>query len=230
MKDIIYINIIVILLIIEAIVLSTFKEKNDQLKKSESIIEEKNATIQYYITKDKRTVAEKDAAIATAEQFKNAYPALANEIIKSFDIKIKDLRAYVRNEFEAHGSGNAVTNNHYYIDSTVVRHSIWELKASDGYLDFRATVIDSLHAPYEYQYTDTITTAIAIRKKWFAGKERLYATSELRNPNAKIIGTTNVLIKDYRDKRWVISAGVSYIPFTNTFQPTVSFGYALIKF
>jgi len=47
------------------------------------------------------------------------YPEIYNELEKSFDIKVKNLKAYIKNEFEVRGSGTGqVVNNHYYDSAT----------------------------------------------------------------------------------------------------------------
>lgn len=203
---------------------------SDIAHQRESIITEKNDEIEYRKTKEQRLIADKKAAEITTAELAKSYPKLAEEIKKDFDIKLKDIRAYIRSEFEARGSGNSVvTNNHYY-DSLGNKIDYLDVKVSDGYLDFQARVYDSLNAPYEYLYQDTISTVVSTRKKWFLGSEHLYASSMFKNKNAKVTGMTNVLIKNHRDKRWVISAGVAYNPFDNSFYPAVHAGYALIKF
>jgi dihydropteroate synthase len=148
---------------------------------------------------------------------------------EEFNIKMKNLEAYVRNEFKAQGSGNSVVHNHYTTDSTGKRYPYWELKATDGYLDFRASVYDSLHAPYTYSYSDTITTAIAVKKKWLGiGRDKLYATSMLKNPNAKVVGTTNLLV-DHKDKRFGVMVFGGYDPFHNQVVGGVGVGYTILK-
>ena len=197
-----------------------------------SALVEKEAEVTYYRNERGRIIAQKEAAVLTSQEIAKAYPKVIEEMKKEFDIKLKDMKAYVRNEFEARGSGNSTIHNHYVIDSTGRRVPVWEMRVSDGYLDFRSTVIDSLHAPYTYSYTDTATTVISRKKKWLFGKESLYSSTMFRNPNAKVTGTTNILVNNYKDKRWVISIGASYVPFSESgkFQPTITAGYALFKF
>lgn len=208
--------------------------ENNNLRRSnerkDTIIAEQNDTIAYHKNKEGHVVAEKPIALATPEDIKKAYPALVDEIRKEFDIKIKEVKAIMKAGFEAQGSGNATIHNHFHTDSLGKRYPVWELKATDGYLDFRASVLDSLHAPYHYTYADTALTVFAGRKKWFLGKETLYSSTTFKNPNAKIVGATNILVDGYKDKRWAVYLGAGYDPLLN--KPTIGifFGRALIKF
>lgn len=207
-----------------------WRASSDIAHERESIINEQNDEIEYRKTKEQRLIADKKAAEITTSELAKAYPKFAEEIKKEFDIKLKYVRAYIRSEFQSHGTGNSVvTNNHYY-DSLGNRVDYRDVKVDDGYLVFQARVYDSLNSPYEYTYQDSISTVVSTKKKWLFGSEQLYASSKLSNQNAKVTGMTNVLIKSHRDKRWVISAGVAYNPFDNSFYPAVHAGYALIKF
>jgi hypothetical protein len=212
------------------LLLGLFTQARDDNFRKDSIIAEKNAEIQYRVNKEGKIVAEKQAAQATAKQFAEAYPQLANELMKQFDVKIKDLRAVIQAEFQARGSGNATTNVYNYYD-TLTQDSVKAIafKVNDGYLNMDATILPD-RSPYEYVYQDTLTYGFTVKKKWALGKETLYGFGGLKNPNAKVTSATNVLIDSYNDKRWVLSAGVSYAPFTKQVLPTVTFGYAIVKF
>lgn len=203
------------------------KLETEQLK---GIIEEKSAEIIYRKNENGRILAQKKASELTTKQLQEAYPLIVKEIQKEFDLKIKDVKAYIRNEFEARGSGNSTINHYTYTDSAGNKYPIWKLKVQDQYLDFSATVYDSLHAPYEYVYRDTISTVVSVKKKWIFGDEKLYATSMLKNQNAKVTGATNLLINNYRDKRFTLGPVVYFDPFSQKFGIGVGAGYALFKF
>lgn len=185
--------------------------------------------ISYHTSRSGKLIAERQAAELRVKEFKETYPKMAEDITRDFDIKIKNLKAYMQSEFQAVGKGDADITNNYYTDSTGVRRSYWELKASDGYLDFSSTVLDSLHAPYKYTYSDTIKYAFSVKKKWLFGKQSLYGSGMLGNPNAKITNTQSVLINDFKDKRFGVGPYVGY-----GLNGKVSFGlsvqYSLIKF
>lgn len=163
--------------------------------------------------------------------FADAYPKFAEKLTDEFNIKIKrDLKAYIHAEFQARGSGEAtVINNHYAIPDSSGRTPQWEMKASDGYLSFRATVYDSLHAPYSYTYDDTLQYAFHMKRKWLLGKEKLYGSGMLSNKKARITKSTAVLINDFKDKRFGVGpfVGVDY-----RLQATfgISVHYSLFKF
>jgi hypothetical protein len=70
-----------------------------------------------------------------------------------------------------------------------------------------------------------------VKKKWLGfGKDQLYATTSLRNPNAKVISATNLLVDTFKDKRWIVYVGVGYDPINNTVTPNIGVGYSLLKF
>lgn len=205
-------------------------DQNNRIKRQDSIIAEKTDSITYRKTEAGKLIADKLAAEATAKEFAQAYPAFAESLRRDFDIKISNLKAYLRSEFQAHGTGNTTIENHYITDSTGRRVSFQDFKIDDGYLSLRATVFDSLHAPYEYFYEDTLQVAFHTKKKWFLGNQKLYGSGMLSNKNARIVNQTSVLIKNYRDKRFNVSVGVLYDPLSSEWHPGISLGFSLLSF
>lgn len=195
----------------------------------ESIIREKDTEIQYRVNKEGRIIAEKETAVGNYKQLAEAYPKIAESIQKDFDIKLKNLKAYMQSEFEARGSGNSQITNNYYLDSAGNKVEYFKLKASDGYLDFNADVYSPTNAPYTYSYKDSIQFAISTKKKWFLGNERLLASGKLSNPGAKITNSTSYLVESYKDKRFYLGAGMSY-GLDGRLVPSIQIGYSLIKF
>jgi hypothetical protein len=222
--------IALILVLLAAVIYAGFgivqlKRENKSLS---SAIEEKNAEIKYRTNERGKLIAEKQVAEIRAKDLEQAYPKLAESIIKDFDIKLKNLRAYMQAEFAAHGQGQSSITNNYYTDSTGVQKSYWQLKAADGYLDFQADVYDSLHAPYKYVYSDTMKYAFNLHGKWYERK-KLYGSGMLSNKNAKITNSTSILINDYKDKRFGIGP---YVGMDYRLQPSfgISVHYSIVKF
>lgn len=223
--------VIVGLLVILGILLTHIRKLKAETSRKDTIIAEKTDSLRYERTRSGRLTAEKDAAVATADEFKAAYPKLAEELKEEFDVKVRELKAYIRAEIQATGQGTGTITNTFYVDSSGAPTRYREFDMDDGYLKFRTTLFDSLiHAPYQYTYSDTLTYGFKATKTWALGKEKLYGFGGLRNPNAKIVNATNVLIDDYKDKRWVLVAGVSYNPFEGKIIPMVGVGYAFLKF
>jgi len=195
-----------------------------------SIIREKDSEIEYRKTKEGKIIAEKEAAEARAKDLSEAYPRLAKVLTDQMDIRLKNLRSSIQAEFRAMNSGS----------SSIVHDTIWKegkvtvvdsVKINDHYLSFLGGFnADRSTLNWKYSYTDSITIALHVKKKWLFGNEKLYTSFSLSNPNSKVTNATSVHIQEHRDKRWVISTGISYDPFRNQFSPSVNFGYALVKF
>jgi len=237
-KDTIFFVVIAALIILLTFQSIRLQKAQTSVEQKESVIAEKNAIIEYHVNEKGQIVAQKQAAEIRAKDLEDAYPKIYESLKRDMDVKIKDLKAFVQNEFEARGSGTgSVTNNNYYDSASGKNIRFKDFHMSDGYLTFDTRLYDSLQsALYTYVYSDTAKTAIHAKRKWFLASEKLYATTVFSNPNAKITGTTNILVKDYRDKRFSIgiSAGWGLVKVDNDIHtgwfvgPSVS--YSLIKF
>lgn len=230
-KDIIYLIVISVLLFTSLWFYNRSQKLSALNDNQESIIAEKNDSIRYHINDKGRIVADKLAAEATSKQIAEAYPQLEKELKDAFDLKLRDLRVFIKNEIQATGQGKSTVVNNYYTDSLGNKVEYRDVKFNDGYLKFESSVFEGLDfGDAKYVYTDTITTTISSAKKWFLGKETLRAQSALNNPNAKVINTTNILINNYRDKRFCVYVGPGYDFLNNQLTLNVGVGYALIKF
>jgi hypothetical protein len=226
-----YITIITAMAMAIFFLLDRWNKSKQKTHEQEQILTEKQDSIRYHKNKYDQVVSEKKSADITTKEFKDYYKAETQKLKDQLGITAKDLRAYMDAKFTTIGKGNTTVVHNHYIDSTGRAQDSTSLQISDGYLALRASISDSTRmAKYLYTYSDSMTFAISVKKKWFLGNETLYGSGVFGNPNTKITHSTSVLIKDYRDKRWVVSAGVSYNPFMNQFVPAVHFGYALIKF
>lgn len=227
--------VIAVLTLALIVLYSAYQGQKMTAESRHSIIMEQNAQIEYRKTKEGQIIADKVAAEARAADLEDAYPRLAKVLTEQMDIKLKNLRTSIQAEFEALNSGT----------STVIRDTIYRegksvgiqksVKIDDGYLRMIGILIPSNSTELEkmdwnYSYQDSVTIALHVKKKWLFGKETLYSSIMLKNPNAKVVNSTTVQIKGARDKRFNISVGVSYDPFRNQFGPSISAGYALFKF
>lgn len=229
-----YIGLIVAIAVIAFLFYDRWRNAEDTSNKYAQVITEQQAEIEYRKTQNGRLLASKTAAELTTQQLVKAYPDIVKQITDEFDVKLNNVKAFMKNEFEAHGSGNStIVHNHY--DSAGAQVST-KVMVDDGYLSFRATIYDSLNAPYEYVYRDTVSTVISTKRKWIFGKETLTASTQFSNPSSKSVSMTNLIMNNYRDKRWNISAGISWLPISKVdkpierFQPTISIGRTLFKF
>src|SRR5690606_12856000 len=138
-----YLSGIIGLAVLVYILWTQLENSKSDLRQANSVIAEKNAEIQYRTNREGRIIAEKQAAEIRAKELEKMYPQVYDEIKKDFDLKIKNLRAYIKNEFEARGSGTGeVTHNHYYdsAKNRVVRFR--DFKMDDGYLKFETRLYD----------------------------------------------------------------------------------------
>lgn len=203
--------------------------KGQQMSKesAHSIIKEKEAEITFKTTENGRIVADKEAAVASVKDILEAYP----EILKALDemqIRQKNIRTVIQAEFRALNSGT----------SNIIRDTIFKegkpvafadsLKVNDGYLNLKGQFGKTFD--WKYSYQDSVTIALHIKKKWVFGKETLHSSFMLQNPNAKVVNSSSIQVKDFRDKRWVISAGAYYDPFRDQWGVSIHFGRALFKF
>lgn len=223
--------LIIIGMAIALLIVTLLLEKNSEYTKAlETKLSNSNQEVEYLKSETGNLLARARAAEVRADDISKIYPEIANTLIKDFDIKVKDLKVFISSEIKATSTGTGtITNNHYHVTSEgdSVRYS--EFSMNDGYLRMSASLFDSLHSPYRYEYADTISVAIHTDRKWLFGKEQLYTTSMLANPSAKVVGGKNILVKDYRDKRFGIGVGVVYNPFSGT-HVGIGLQYNLIKF
>lgn len=221
--------VLVALLALALVILySAYQGQKMTAESRHSIIMEQNAQIEYRKTREGQIIADKVAAEARAADLEDAYPRLAKVITEQMDIRLKNLRTAIQAEFQAMNSGT----------STVIRDTIYRegksvavdsVKINDGYLSLKGEIETGKFA-WDYSYQDSVTIALHVKKKWLFGKETLYSSIMLKNPNAKVVNSTTVQIKGARDKRFNISVGVSYDPFRNQFSPSINAGWALIRF
>lgn len=233
MKSLTSLSISVIALLIVAIIVMKARLDDAEFasQRKDTIIAEKSAVIEYHVTENGRLVASKLAAEATAKEALAAYPEIVEKLQRDFDVKIKDVKAFVQTSFQAQGTGETTITNNYYQDSTGNKVRSRLLTFDDPYLHFETTLFDSLTSSMAtYIYTDTITMSFHSKRRWLLGKETLYASAMLGNPKAKVLSTTNVLIKEARDKRIFIGPAVMYDPFSQRWSAGITIGYGLLKF
>jgi hypothetical protein len=224
---------IIFLLIILALLLTIYflvRQHNDVVQSYKSIIDQKNSEIEFHVNDKGRIVAEKGAAEMRYKDLQRSYPSIYNSIKNDMDIKMKNLRAYIQSEFQASASNNGTITNNYIISSDSTKKQYRVLNVNDGYLKLVSYIGDSSVSPYNYTYADTIKQAISIRRSWFLGREHMYSTATMSNPNSIIRGNTSILIKDYRDKRFGVGIGATYNPFANKVFVGIGIQYNLFKF
>ena len=195
---------------------------NETVNSLESVIREKEGKITYWKTEAGKTVSSKPAAEVLPSDVAKAYPELVEELKKELRIEVKQLRAVLSAAIEARGEG-VVRIMHDTVRVTTGTGSSDSLFVNDGYLSLRAAI----PGRYRYTYKDSLLWAVYDKKKWLLGNSRLYGDFRLSNPNAKALNQTSILIKK-RDKRFVISAGVSY-SIDGRLLPGVHCGFALIR-
>jgi uncharacterized protein DUF6549 len=201
-----------------------------KLESATSVLQEKDAQLTYFKANSGKTVSEKPGAEISRQDFEKHYSDLAADL-KDLKVKIRSLNAVFKAAIEAKGEGVV----------TIVRDTVRlpgyipfimdSVFIDDSYLKLKAQIIPGTFESklsYSYTYQDSIVMAIAGKRKWFLGNERLYGSARMSNPNARSLSQTAVLLKQ-RDKRFVISLGANYDPFSNRVSPGIHCGWALIK-
>lgn len=227
MRHTYYIAIIIILLIPIGYSISIIQDQQQRLHDKDTQLNEHTAEISYRKSKEGKLIADKLAAETRANDLATAYPALAQTISKEMDIKLKNLRLAMQAEFTAHGEGmSSITNNYY--DSAGTKVLRRQLQFDDGYLGFHADLTSGVS---KYDYTDTLTYAFNMCGRWWERK-KLYGSGMLQNKQAKITGSTSVMVKEYKDKRWGIGPYIGYGVGRDGLQTNfgISIQYSLIKF
>jgi hypothetical protein len=227
MRDLIY---LIAITCIMAVAYTAFNWQKKKIDSFESVIAEKNSQIDYFMNENGKLVAGKAAAEVAYSDIKNMYPELYRSLSKDLDVKVKDLKAYIQTEFKASGSGTGTVTNNYYVSESGERVGSSDLVISDGWLLLTATILDSTKAPYSYTYSDTVKQSISLKRDWILGNEKLYGSATLSNPNSKVTGSTNILIREYKDKRFSLGVGAIYDPSSGRFHLGVGVNYALFKF
>lgn len=234
-----YLIIIAILLAFMILALLHIHEQDHRTRGLESALNERDAQLITYRSANGKLISEKQVAQLRVKELQDAYPKLETEL-QQMKVKVKNLQAYSKQEFVSEGSGQLKVTHIPYDTASFVWETFttgtpqtkfqpFAVVVQDGYLDFQAEVYDSLNAPYHYQYRDTITTVFHFKRKWFMGRKTLYSSSMLQNPEAKVISSTNILVKEYHDKRFGIGP---YVGMDINLRPSfgLSVQYSLIKF
>lgn len=226
-----YTLIVLALILALAHFIERSRKLNDEMDRKESVIAEKTDSIKHWKNSAGQAVAEKVAAQVSTKELKEFYKSEIDQIREELGIKDKNLRAFVKAEFAAHGEGSTVINNQFFQDSSGVSVERNTFMIADGYLTLDA-ILDSTEVNYKYNYKDELLTAFEVRRSWVFGKEKLFASGRLKNKNAMITNSTSVMVDNYKDRRFVVVAGASWLPFNPDVQfwPTLTVGYALIKF
>lgn len=221
-KDYIYIAIIVLLAIAGIVIYGAYDDKRNEAKSLLSASSEKDAKVEKLTNALGEEIYRKQAAEVRIKDLEKSYPELAATLEKQFDIKVKNLKAYIENQFQVHGTGTGtIINNNYGYDSATktASDSLKYSVPNDKYLKFNVSFKVSFkdkftftQSPYTYTYSDTVKTVIASNKKFFQfwKNEKLYATTKFGNQNSQITGATNILVNDFKDKRFSVSLSVGY--------------------
>lgn len=220
--------LLLILSLVTAFLLWRDSRRSAKMESVESVLQEKSDSLRHFKTESGRVASVKAAAEISRDDLKEHYPEIVAQL-KDLKIEQKNLRAIVRAGFEASGSGvvTVIRDTIRLADGIQTRDSLF---VNDGYLNFRSSIDFREDAGYKYTYQDSIIFSISGKKKWFLGRESMIGSARMSNPSARVLNQNAILIKGARDKRFVISVGVGYAPFSNEFSPSIHAGYALLKF
>jgi len=218
---------------VAALLFMQIRHRNEDKSEYQEILQEKQDSIRYHRSATGQLVASKLAAEADRDNVIQAYGQELAEIRKTFGIEAKNIRAFVKAEFAARGSGTTVVRDTVFIDSTGVQISEHSFVLDDGYLSMSGHFREKSGLSYKYSYRDSVTIVSHLQKHGLFKPRRLYVDAAFANPNNKITNLQNIQVTDYKDKRFGIGPFVGY-GISNTWPPQVSVGisvhYSLIRF
>ena len=223
--------IIAILLVILAACLYGLKRMEANLKISESVNHELTDTLRTWRNKAGQSVTDKTAAEVNLKHAKDFYAGELKQIRETFEIRDKNLKAFITAQFNATGKGSVSLS----FDTTTqhrsnVRVHTPMFRIDDGFLNFKGTMPDSLSLDYEYSYRDSVIFATSWKKNGLFRTKTLMVSGAFGNKNATITGLRNVEISDFKDKRFGIGPMVGYDLLNNQPVVGVSVQYSLIRF
>lgn len=202
-----------------------------RLKSSEQVNHELIDTVRTWKNKAGQNVSDKRAAEVSLKDAKAFYAGELQQIRETFEIRDKNLRSFISAQFNATGKGSVTMSFDTTIQhSSNVRVHTPMFRVSDGFLDFKGAMPDSLHLDYEYQYRDSVIFATSWKKNGLFRKKTLMVSGAFGNKNATITGLRNVVVSDFKDKRFGIGPMVGYDVLNNRPVVGVSVQYSLIRF
>lgn len=206
---------LLILIAVLAFGMFYFKDRADKAQaestRKDSVIREKSDSLRYERNSNGLLIAEKASAKVATKEMQDFYSKEIDEIKNQLDINTKNIKAFVKAEFQARGSGNATVTPVVVTNEDGTTEEMTDFEFKDQFLTFNSRILSGeTSAPSQYTYTDTFTFTFHTKKKnWFA-KEELYGSGYFMNPNAKVTKATNVLVDNYKDKRWGIGVAAGY--------------------
>lgn len=232
-ERLIYIGAIMLLLASAVLIFKQYRAAQGTIKAKESIIKEKNSTIEYRKNFEGDLIAQKNAAKAELAELKKAYPKLISDVEKRLEVKSKNMIAAVEAKFETQGGGVI----HVLHDTIRIENKPDSIgpaygEIDDGYLKMKGSVksnglID--YFDYTYKYSDGLLVSIDRKRIPFKGEE-IRVSGVLQNPNATITSIQGAVVEKIRPKYFTISVGVTYDPFGNQFVAGFHAGIPLASF
>jgi hypothetical protein len=223
--------IIGVLLVILVALLFGVRSLTARLKSSQQVNHELIDTVLTWKNKAGQNVSDKRAAEISLKDAKAFYAGELQQIRETFEIRDKNLRSFISAKFNATGKGSVTMSFDTTIQhSSNVRVHTPMFRVSDGFLDFKGAMPDSATLNYEYSYRDSVIFATSWKKNGLFRKKTLLVSGAFGNKNATITGLRNVVVSDFKDKRFGIGPMVGYDVFSNRPVVGVSVQYSLIRF
>lgn len=222
------IGALAIILVIVLYANSLLKRK---IRSSEQVNHELIDTVRTWKNKAGQNVSDKRAAEVSPKDAKAFYAVELQQIRETFEIRDKNLRSFISAQFNATGKGSVTMSFDTTIQhSSNVRVHTPMFRVSDGFLYFKGAMPDSATLNYEYSYRDSVIFATSWKKNGLFRKKTLLVSGAFGNKNATITGLRNVVVSDFKDKRFGIGPMVGYDVLNNRPVVGVSVQYSLIRF
>lgn len=198
-------------------------------KQKDNIIAEKNAVIEYKTNENGDLVAEKTAALASRDAIKNAYNAEVGRIRKNFDVKLKDMQSFITAKIETIGEGKSSARDTLIIKKDGIEITGKKIRINEEWVSLTGILLNN---DFEYRYStrDSVTFVTSFKRDKFLGPKKLIVNGISHNPNSNIAGLRNIVVDDFKPKRFSLGPALFYDPFDNQFRVGVSVNYSVIKF
>jgi hypothetical protein len=222
-------SIIIIVVLVAACVAfyiraEIYSARNDGL---ESIIAEKEDTIRTYKNKLGNEVASKRAAEASISVIKESYKKEIEDINKNFNVKIKNLEAYIEAETTSGGTIVTEIRDTVVVDTLYREYGYKRFTYRDEWISLNGLIAEG-KVKIDWLAKDELKIIFYEKSNGFFGKKTLYVDATSLNPYTKIDNLKGIKVGERRVKRFGVGPYIGYG--TKGLDFGLAVHYSVIKF